>query len=75
VRRAHVTAGKHCIQLIVIAHATYAIGSRVHSPWLIEKDDINFELLDRKAYAMTDNQSADKLQKTRRLLFKTIMFF
>ncbi|MCF6337908.1 MAG: hypothetical protein L3J84_08140 [Gammaproteobacteria bacterium] len=26
------------------------------------KDGINFELLDRKAYAMTDNQSADQLQ-------------
>jgi len=36
------------------------------------KDGINFELLDRKAYAMTDNQSADQLQKARRLLFKTI---
>jgi hypothetical protein len=36
------------------------------------KDEINFELLDRKAYAMTDNQSADRLQKARQLLFKTI---
>jgi len=36
------------------------------------KDGINFELLDKKAYAMTDNESADKLQKARQILFKTI---
>jgi hypothetical protein len=36
------------------------------------KDEINFELLDRKAYDITDNQSADRLQKARQLLFKTI---
>lgn len=36
------------------------------------KGNTSFELLDRKAYAMTDNESADKLQKARQHLFKTI---
>lgn len=33
---------------------------------------ISFAEMDKKAYAITDNQSADRLQKARRLLFKTI---
>jgi len=36
------------------------------------KDGINFEILDDKAYATSDNRSADLLQQARRLLFKTI---
>ncbi len=36
------------------------------------KDDMNFEIMDRIAFAMTDNQSADRLQEARRLLFKII---
>jgi len=36
------------------------------------KDDISFETMNKIAFAITDNQSADKLQKARRLLFKTI---
>ena len=36
------------------------------------KDGINFKEMDKKAFAITDNQSADRLQKARRLLFKTI---
>jgi len=28
--------------------------------------------MDKEAYAITDNQSADQLQKARQLLFKTI---
>ena len=36
------------------------------------KEGINFEFLDRKAYAIMDNQSADELQKARQLLFSTI---
>ncbi|HID01706.1 MAG TPA: transposase [Desulfobacterales bacterium] len=36
------------------------------------KEGITFELMDKEAYAMTDNQSADLLQQARRLLFKTI---
>jgi hypothetical protein len=31
-----------------------------------------FEIMDKIAYAITDNQSADRLQKARRKLFKTI---
>lgn len=36
------------------------------------KDGISFSEMDKKADAITDNQSADCLQKARRLLFKTI---
>ncbi len=36
------------------------------------KDEMNFETMDKIAFAMTDNQSADRLQAARRLLFKTI---
>jgi hypothetical protein len=36
------------------------------------KDGISFEIMDEVAYAITDNQSADALQKARQLLFKTI---
>ncbi len=36
------------------------------------KDDISFQKMDKIALAITDNQSADRLQKARRLLFKTI---
>ena len=36
------------------------------------KDGVSFNEMDKKAYAITDNQSADRLQKARRLLFKTI---
>ncbi len=36
------------------------------------KDGISFADMDKKAYVITDNQSADQLQKARRLLFKTI---
>jgi hypothetical protein len=37
------------------------------------KDGISFNEMDKKAYAITDNQSADWLQKARRLLYKTLM--
>jgi len=36
------------------------------------KDGISFEIMNKIAYSMTDNQSAEKLQKARQLLFKTI---
>ena len=36
------------------------------------KDGASFSEMDKKAYAISDNQSADRLQKARRLLFKTI---
>jgi hypothetical protein len=36
------------------------------------KEGITFELMDKEAYAITDNQSADQLQQARQLLFKTI---
>jgi len=36
------------------------------------KDDMNFEIMDEISFAMTDNQSADRLQEARRLLFKII---
>jgi len=36
------------------------------------KDGISFNKMDKVAFAITDNQSADRLQKARRLLFKTI---
>ena len=36
------------------------------------KDGVSFEIMNKIAYAMTDNQSAEKLQKARQLLFKTI---
>jgi len=36
------------------------------------KEDVSFETMNEIAFAMTDNQSADKLQSARRLLFKTI---
>lgn len=36
------------------------------------KDGISFTEMDKIALAITDNQSADRLQKARRLLFKTI---
>ena len=36
------------------------------------KDGLTFEIMDKIAYAMTDNQSADQLQEARQLLFKTI---
>ena len=36
------------------------------------KDGVSFKGMDKKVYAITDNQSADRLQKARRLLFKTI---
>jgi len=36
------------------------------------KDGISFKKMDKIALAITDNQSADRLQKARRLLFKTI---
>ncbi|MCF6345502.1 MAG: transposase family protein [Thiomicrorhabdus sp.] len=36
------------------------------------KNGISFDVMDEKAYAITDNQSADQLQAARRLLFKTI---
>lgn len=36
------------------------------------KEGVTFELMDKEAYAITDNQSADQLQQARRLLFKTI---
>lgn len=35
-------------------------------------NEVTFEILDKIAYAITDNQSADQLQKARQLLFKTI---
>lgn len=36
------------------------------------KEGVSFNEMDKTAYAITDNQSADRLQKARRLLFKTI---
>ena len=36
------------------------------------KEGISFEHMDKEAYAITDNQSADQLQRARQLLFKTI---
>jgi len=36
------------------------------------KDGITFEIIDKVAFAMTDNQSADRLQQARQSLFKTI---
>ncbi len=36
------------------------------------KKGVNFEIMDKVAYAITDNQSAKRLQKARQLLFKTI---
>jgi len=36
------------------------------------KDGMTFEIMDKLAYAITDNESADRLQKARQQLFKTI---
>jgi hypothetical protein len=36
------------------------------------KDGVTFEIMDEIAYAITDNKSADQLQKARQQLFKTI---
>jgi len=36
------------------------------------KHGVSFSAMDKIALAITDNQSADRLQKARRLLFKTI---
>ena len=36
------------------------------------KVGVSFIAMDKKAFAITDNQSANRLQKARRLLFKTI---
>ena len=36
------------------------------------KDGDSFEIMDKIAFEITDNQSAEQLQKARRLLFKTI---
>ncbi len=36
------------------------------------KDGVTFEIMDKIAYAITDNESADRLQKARQQLFKTI---
>lgn len=36
------------------------------------KEGVSFEIMDEVALAITDNQSAENLQKARRLLFKTI---
>lgn len=36
------------------------------------KEGISFEILDKIAFAISDNQSAEELQQARRLLFKTI---
>ena len=36
------------------------------------EEGVSFSEMDKKAYAITDNQSADLLQKARRLLFRTI---
>jgi len=36
------------------------------------KDGITFEIIDKVAFATTDNQSADRLQQARESLFKTI---
>jgi hypothetical protein len=36
------------------------------------KNEMSFEIMDKVAYAMTDNQSAEKLQQGRQSLFKTI---
>jgi len=36
------------------------------------KEGITFELMDKEAYTITDNQSADQLRQARQLLFKTI---
>ena len=36
------------------------------------KEGVTFEIIDKVAFAMTDNQSADRLQQARQSLFKTI---
>jgi hypothetical protein len=36
------------------------------------KDGVTFEIIDKVAFAMTDNQSAGRLQQARQSLFKTI---
>ena len=36
------------------------------------KNGVTFEIMDKIAYAITDNESADRLQKARQQLFKTI---
>jgi len=36
------------------------------------KLDTSFEILDKAAHQISDNQAADQLQKARRKLFKTI---
>jgi len=36
------------------------------------KEGVTFEIIDKVALAMTDNQSADRLQQARLSLFKTI---
>ena len=36
------------------------------------KPGVSFEILDKIAYQISDNQAADQLQKTRQILFKTI---
>ncbi len=36
------------------------------------KDGLTFDRINRIAYAMTDNQSADQLQEARQTLFRTI---
>ena len=36
------------------------------------KQDLSFAILDQIAYALSDNQAADRLQKARHKLFHTI---
>ena len=36
------------------------------------KSGVSFEILDRLAHQISDNQTVDQLQKSRRKLFKTI---
>jgi len=36
------------------------------------KDGVTCEIMDKIAYAMTDNESAEQLQKARQTLFKNI---
>jgi len=36
------------------------------------KPGVSFEILDKLAHQISDNQAADQLQKARRKLFKTI---
>jgi hypothetical protein len=36
------------------------------------KDGVTFETMDAVAFAMSDNQSADRLQEARQSLFQTI---